>query len=310
MASWQAHVFDFLARVMIKRRMKGVRDIKKVRAALGGREAPIPADIRHREAMLGGVAGEWLEFGNGPAPVLLYLHGGGYVACSPRTHRPLTSAYAREGFRVYVPDYRLAPEHPYPAAVDDAEAVYDALLREHGGPIVVSGESAGGGLTLALLLRLREAGKTLPAAVAVFSPWTDLAITGKSVQENEKRDAMLWGPGARDGAAMYLNGADPMTPQASPLYADWEGMPPMLVHVGEREILRDDAVRLAQRARDAGVPVRLRVWPVVTHAWQIAYALVPEARASVSEAAGFLQGAYGVAAPRDVAALEPVFDNR
>lgn len=308
MASWQAHVLDLVVRLMIKRRMKGITDIKKVRAALGGREAPIPPDIRYREAHMGGVAGEWLEHAESGAPVLLYLHGGGYVACSPRTHRPLTAQYAREGFRVYVPDYRLAPEHPYPAAVDDAEAVYDALLRETGGPIVVSGESAGGGLTLALMQRLRAAGKPMPAAVALFSPWTDLAITGRSIQENAGREAMLWGPGASAGAALYLAGADPRDPQASPLYGDWEGAPPMLIHVGAREILRDDAVRMADVARAAGVPVRLRIWPVVIHAWQIAQGFLPEAAASITEAAAFLQGARAVAAARPPAEMVAMYD--
>ena len=291
MASWQAHLFDLVARLMIKRRMKTETDYLKVRAVLSGGSLPAPHGARFTAATLGGIAGEWAESDTPACGTLLYLHGGGYIACSPQTHRPVTGAYALAGFRVFAADYRLAPENPYPAAVNDAEAVYRALQAVTDGPIVISGESAGGGLCLALMLRLRAHGVALPAGAALFSPWTDLAGTGTTISSNEGREAMLWGPGVQQGAALYLGGADAHNPEASPLYGDMAGFPPLLIHVGDREILRDDATRLADRATAAGVHAQLQIWPVVSQAWQLAQSFMPEARQSVTQAAMFLHKA-------------------
>jgi acetyl esterase/lipase len=290
MASWQAHALDMLMRVQVKRRIRSVTDTKQARHILETIPLSTPAGVTFTTGEAGGVAGEWTEVpGAAGARTLLYLHGGGYFACSPKTHRPVTAAYAKRGFRVFTPDYRLAPEHPFPAAVEDARAAWDGLvaLGHPAHKLVVSGESAGGGLTMALLLDLRDAGQPLPAAAALFSPWTDLANTGGSVLSNVGREAMLWGPGLTLAAQAYLNGADPKTPLASPHYGDLTGLPPLLIHVGSREVLLDDGRRLAERARAAGVRVELRVWPVVTHAWQLA-AFVPEARESMRLASEFL----------------------
>ena len=295
MASWQAHALDAMIRVTVKRKLKNQADIESARAALGGSELPAPQTVSYTQDAVGGVIGEWITAPETPAdaPTLLYLHGGGYFACSPRTHRPLTAAFAHAGFRVYAPNYRKAPEHPFPAAIEDADKVFSALLAGGTPPgrIVAAGDSAGGGLTLALMLTLRDSGRTLPAAAALFSPWTDLAATGASVQENVKRDAMFWAPGIKTGAAFYLGDTDPQNPLASPLYAELAGLPPLLVHAGERELLRDDSTRLAERARAAGVHVELRVWDVVPHVWQLAQNFVPEARESVKLAAAFLHAA-------------------
>ncbi len=284
---------DALIRFTIKRKMRRQRDVASVRAALGRESLPVPNDVSYTPAEIGGLPGEWVRHPAAPAdaPTLLYLHGGGYIACTPRTHRQITAAYARRGFDVFVPDYRLAPEHPFPAAVEDAQAVFRGLVAS-GIPaarIAVSGDSAGGGLALALLLAQRDAGEAGPAGAALFSPWTDLAATGESIRTNEKRDAMLYGPGCARGAAIYLGDADPRTPLASPLHADLHGLPPLLIHVGDREILRDDSTRLAERARAAGVQVELRVWPVLPHVWQMAQHFVPEARESLGRAADFLR---------------------
>ena len=290
MASLQAHLTDLLFRVQIKRRLAGVTDIGTARAVLQGASMPAPTGASFQPATVGGVAGEWVRGEAGPdAPTLLYLHGGGYFACSPQTHRPITAAYARLGFAVFVPDYRLAPEHKFPAALEDAEAVWNGLLAlgHTAGSLSVSGESAGGGLTLALLLSLRDKGQALPAAAALFSPWTDLACTGQSITTNLKRDAMFWAPGLKEAAGFYVTDAERTAPLASPHYAELAGLPPLLIHVGERELLRDDSIRLADRARAADVEVDLRVWPVVPHAWQIVQ-FIPEARQSVRAAAEFL----------------------
>lgn len=296
MASWQAHAADALIRVTVKRALRGKPDIAQARAALGSGKLPPPPGIRFESGTLGGVACEFPRAEATPTGItLLYLHGGGYIACSPATHRPITGFYARAGFDVVAPDYRKAPEHPFPAAVDDAEAVYRTLLAR-GTPaerIVVSGDSAGGGLALALMLRLRERGLPLPAGAALFSPWTDLATTGESIRANAARDAMFPAEGFGAGAAFYLGGTDARAPLASPLYADPAGLPPLLIHVGEREMLRDDSTRFAARAREAGVAVALTVWDVVPHVWQLLPHFVPEARQSLREAAAFLIAAAG-----------------
>jgi len=239
-----------------------------------------------------GCLGEWVEVPGvaADAPVMLYLHGGGYVVCSPRTHRPITAFFAHAGFRVFCPDYRMAPEHPFPAAVDDALSSYEGLFSRDIRPsaIVVAGDSAGGGLTLALLIALRDRKRPLPAAAALLSPWTDLALTGKSFRKNARRDAYLSPDGALKTVELYLRGSDPRTPLASPLYADLHGMPPMIIHVGSREILRDDSIRLAERLHAAGPEVVLAVWPVVPHVWQIFNRILPEGRQSLAQMADFL----------------------
>jgi len=290
MASLQAHLAVWIIKWRIKRRLKTCREVSLARKILRPDPYKVPSSVRITGAQLGGVPGEWVE---GPSPgdlVLLYLHGGGYFACSAELYRPITVGFAREKFRVYAPDYRLAPENRFPAAVDDAAAVYRALL-ESGQPasrIVVAGDSAGGGLTLSLLLTLRAAGTPLPAAAALFSPWTDLAVTGDSVRTNAERCAMFHAAGIAPTARWYLGDADPKNPLASPLYADLSGLPPLLIHVGADEILRDDSTRLAEKARAGGVSVELKIWPVVPHAWQLAPHLIPEARQSLREASAFL----------------------
>jgi acetyl esterase/lipase len=290
-ASFQARLSVWIIKWRVKRRLKGVRDYRIARKILRPEPYKVPSTIQISPAHLSGVPGERLE---GPSPgntVLLYLHGGGYFACSAETHRPITVFFALKGFRVFAPDYRLAPENRFPAAVDDAIAYYRALLSAGFPPerIVVAGESAGGGLALSLMLALRSAGVPLPAAAALYSPWTDLAATGDSIRTNTDRCAMFHGPGVAFSARYYLGDTDPRNPLASPLYADLAGLPPLLIHVGADEVLRDDSTRLAERARAAGVPIALKIWPVVPHAWQLAPHLIPEARQSLRESAAFFR---------------------
>jgi len=311
MASWQAHALDAVLRVTVKRRMRGNTDLASVRAILESGQLPVPADVTFRPHWLAGIPSELVttQATAADAPVLLYLHGGGYFACSPRTHRPLTSWFAKAGFRVFAPEYRLAPEHPFPAAVEDAEAAYLALLDAGFGAesIVVAGDSAGGGLALALLMRLRDRKHRLPVAAALFSPWTDLAATGDSLRENARREAMFWAPGISHAAAAYLGARDPRIPLASPLYGDMRGLPPLSIDVGARETLRDDSTRFAARAREAGVRVTSRVWPVVPHVWQLAHHFVPEGRESLRNAAEFLhQAVRGAPACAPRLAIVPV----
>ena len=295
MASIQAHLAVWIIKWRVKRRLKGVRDYRRARQILKPERYKVPSSIRITPAQMGGVSGEWVEGPNSGEVVLLYLHGGGYFGCSAETHRPVTVAFARQGFRVFAPDYRLAPENKFPVAVDDAVAVYRALLSAEHSPqnIVVSGESAGGGLALSLMLALRAAGVPLPACAAVFSPWTDLAATGDSIRTNAGRCAMFSGADIAPSARYYLGDTDPRNPLASPLYADLSGLPPLLIHVGADEVLLDDSTRLAESARASGVPVELKIWPVVPHAWQLAPHLIPEARQSLRESGEFLRSHAG-----------------
>jgi acetyl esterase/lipase len=293
MASWQAHLSVRIVKWRVKRKLRRIRDYQVARKILRPAPYTVPATVRISPTQVGGVSGEWVEgTGSAAKSILLYFHGGGYFGCSAASHRPISVGFALQGFRVFSADYRLAPENPFPAAVDDAVAAYRGLLAEGNAAqsIAVVGDSAGGGLAIALLLALREARIPLPAGAAVFSPWTDLAATGESIRTNAARCAMFHGPDIGLSARYYLGDADPRNPLASPLYADFTGLPPLLVHVGADEVLRDDSTRLAERARAAGVRVELKVWPVVPHAWQLAPQKIPEARQSLRESAAFLHG--------------------
>ncbi len=297
MASWQAHMITWFLRVQVKRKLRGQTDILKARANLAAIKHAIPKGVSAQRRTIGGIEGEWLTGKPGGAGgTLLYLHGGGYFACSTLTHRPITAGFALRGLQVFAPEYRLAPEHPFPAAIDDAVAAYRGLLASGipAGELTIAGDSAGGGLTLAALLSLRDAGDPLPAAAMLFSPWTDLAGTGESLVSNDKRDAMFNGDGIATAALPYLAGADPRNPLASPLYAELHGLPPLLIHAGSYEVLLDDSTRLAARARAAGTQVTLRTWPVVPHVWPL-FTFLPEARESLDAAARFLVEACQVA---------------
>jgi len=224
--------------------------------------------------------------------VILFLHGGGYCIGSLNTHRSFVARLAEASATSAVSiDYRLAPEHTFPAAVDDAMAAYRALVRDGCAPrrIAIAGDSAGGGLTLATLAALRDAGDPLPAAGVCLSPWIDLANTGGSIVSQAPHDPMLE-PWELDAfARRYLGDCDPRNSLASPLYADYRGFPPLLVHVGGAEILRDDSTRLAQRARGAGVDVAFKLEPEMVHVWHFFAAIMPEGEAALREVGVYLR---------------------
>ena len=288
--SWQARAASWVIRHRVKPQLGDLSDIARVRRVFN-QTLPAPGGVTFLQDVVGGVPGEWVQVATGepPATTLLYLHGGGFVGCSPRTHRPITAALALQGLRVFVPDYRLAPEHPFPAAVHDVQAVYRALRGPaRGRRLVVAGDSAGGNLALGLLLALRDAGDLLPDAAALFSPALDLTGGSPSITRNAARDAMFHGPDLQNLLQPYLQGADPAQPLASPLLGNLRGLPPLLVHVGEGEALRDDSLRLAARAREVGVRVELQVFAGVPHVWQTLHRL-PEARQSIAAAGRFLR---------------------
>ena len=229
---------------------------------------------------------------------ILYLHGGGHVAGSPKIYRDFSwriAAAARA--RVLMTYHRLAPEHPYPAAIEDAADAYRALVAGGADPraMALMGESAGGGLVLGVLLKLRDEGTPLPAAAVTISPWTDLALSGSSYGQNDDADPMLSRADSVGLASCYLGGTDPRTPYASPIYGDPTGLPPTLIQVGSDEILLDDSVQMAARMRAAGCAVELEVWPRMPHAWHVWARVMPEARAAIARIGAFVQDKWRVA---------------
>jgi epsilon-lactone hydrolase len=225
---------------------------------------------------------------------ILFLHGGGYVTGSPALYRHILWRFAAAArARVAAIDYRLAPEHPFPAALDDAVAGWQGLLAEGADPrrCAVMGDSAGGGLALALLLRLRDMSAPLPGAAVAISPWTDLAMTGTSLGRNATSDPMENPDDVPFLARCYLGEADPMTPYASPLYGNPRGLPPTLIQVGGDEILLDDSVRMAQRMQAAGCKVELEVWPRMPHVWHAFAPIMPEARRAIARIGAFVLAA-------------------
>ena len=300
--SLMARAAALFCRVYLKRPLMGKRlDVPLARRRLeapGQLPAFLPRGLRVERSTEPLLKGEWLiPEDTAPNRTLLYLHGGGYFACTPQTYRPVTSSYALAGFKTFAPDYRLAPEHPFPAGIEDAIAAYRGLLESHAPQqIVVSGDSAGGGLCMALLLSLRERGIPMPAAAVLFSPFVDLAATGESARINSARCAMFDSESFGRAAGYYVGQGDRRAPLASPLYADLRGMPPLLIHVGADETLLDDSRRLAESAQRAGVKVELKVWPVVPHVWQLFQQWIPEGRSSLREAGMFFAREVNVAA--------------
>ena len=263
---------------------------------------PLPDDITVTPGELGGVPTVTVVTpGSDLSTLVLYFHGGAYVLGSAADSVGLAADVSRRvGARAISVDYRLAPEHPYPAAVEDAVAAYRALLEDEGVPssaIVFVGESAGGGLVAATLVALKEAGLPQPAGAAVFSPWVDLTVSGESATGKAAVDPALTPEALRARARDYLGAADPTAPTASPIFADLTGLAPLLIQVGSHEILLDDAVRLAARAGAGDVPVQLQVWPEVPHVFQGFAAMLDEAGAALDSAAAFIRAAW--AAPRD-----------
>ena len=271
----------------------GGASIEEQRAAmeamLSGLE--LPENVTVNEVRVGDMMADWVAMPNSAnSRVVLYLHGGGYVMGSRRTHRELASRIAREAAaRVLVLEYRLAPEHPFPAAVDDATAGY-RWLRKQGisaSSIAIAGDSAGGGLTLATLLALRDAGEALPACAVCMSPWADLEGTGASAQPGGADDPMIPVAALRDMGKIYA-GDSLRNPLAAPLYGNFKGLPPLLIQVGTREVLLDDSTRVADKARAAGVTVRLEVEEGAPHVWQ-ATPHLPEAIDAVKRIGVFVR---------------------
>ncbi len=265
---------------------------RRARMDASGGFSPLPEGHVFEIGTLGGMPVERHHpKGADPSRVLLYLHGGAYCIGSPISHRPLAARLAHEaGCLAVVPDYRLAPEHVFPAAVDDGLASYRALLEEGFAPerIVIAGDSAGGGLTLATVLAAREAGLPLPAGLFVISPWSDLTSSGPSYAAKAATDPMISAEGLEQSIAAYLGDQSPEHILASPNRGDYTGLPPILIQVGSEEVLLSDSIGLAERAAMAGTEVRLEVWPEMIHVWHAFYSVLEPARQAITGAADWI----------------------
>jgi acetyl esterase/lipase len=268
--------------------------IDEQRAAINGMSAmsPLPADVVTEKVDADGVPAEWTAAPGADADrVVMYVHGGGYVIGSLDSHRELVARIARAaGSRALAVDYRLAPEHPFPAAVDDAVTAYRWLLAQGVAAkrIVIAGDSAGGGLTLATLLAIRDQDIARPAGGVCLSPWVDLEGTGESMTTRDALDPMVHKDGLLETAAHYLGGADARTPLAAPLHAELAGLPPLLIQVGTSETLFDDSTRIAAKARAAGVDVTLEEYDELFHVFQV-FAMLPEAREATDRIGAFVR---------------------
>jgi acetyl esterase/lipase len=282
-------------RIISERVSKEAQPVEKMRAEFeaNAKMFRVAEDIRCQSLLIGELRAEWVSPPEAADDrVLLYLHGGGYVMGSIDTHREMVSRISRAATaRGLIVEYRLAPEHLYPAAVEDAISSYIWLLGEACNPrrTVIAGDSAGAGLTMATLVSLRDKGYPLPAASVCLSPWVDLEGMGESMVTKADVDPIIQREGILFMARAYLGGTDPRTPLAAPLYAGLKGLPPMLIQVGTSEILLEDAKRLASRAKEADVEVILEIWDEMFHVWHFFASLLPEGREAIDHIGRFIR---------------------
>jgi acetyl esterase/lipase len=285
--SIQAKILKQSLRFMLSNWLNA-ENIKESRAAMEklSSRMKLPPDVIRNPVNIDNVPGEWITLSEiQEDQVFLYLHGGGYIVGSVNTHRALVTRIIRAaGMRSLAIDYRLAPEHPFPAALEDATKAYRWLLAEGYPPekIIIAGDSAGGGLTLATLVSLRDAGDPLPAGAVCLSPWTDLAGTGDSINTKVKADPFLTPDEDHKTARLYADGHDLKHPLISPLYANLNELPPLLIQVGSDEILLDDSICFVKRAQEMGVEVTLEVWDGMIHVFQAFAMILPEGRKAIS----------------------------
>jgi acetyl esterase/lipase len=272
---------------------QSIAELRAMYDGMGG-QFPTAADVTLEAVSANGVPGEWSRTpGAATDAALLYLHGGGYVIGSIASHRHLASELGRAaGIASLAIDYRMAPENPFPAAVDDALAAYRWLLDQGlaAKRIAVAGDSAGGGLTVALLLAIKAAHLPQPACAVPISPWVDMAATGGTMDSKAASDPMVQRQALLDWAGLYLGTTAATHPLASPIHADLSGIAPLFIQVGSEETLLDDAIMLAARAGHAQVPVTLEIAPEMIHVWHFFHPMLGEARSAVAAAGGFIRG--------------------
>ena len=294
--SLQAKVVKRLVRLQFSGWSEGSIEEQRARHERSTRWNRLPADVHCKPVSADGVAAEWIEAPGADLGVILYLHGGAYALGSIDTYREFVARMARATSMVGLAiNYRLAPEHPFPAALEDATAAYGWLLAQGVDPsrIIIAGDSAGGGLALAALVVLRDTGNPLPAGAVCLSPWTDLTLSGASIQSNADVDCILDADSLEVYAKLYAGEGDLASPLISPVFADLSDLPPLLIQVGTDEILLDDARRCAARARQMGVDVTLEIWDEMFHVFQLV-ALLPETKKAAGHITEFVSQNLGI----------------
>jgi monoterpene epsilon-lactone hydrolase len=265
----------------------------RVDADARGKALGLPSDVTVRPVTANGVRAEWTSTPEAdPSSAILYLHGGGYAICSLESHRHLVAEVGRSASaRTLALDYRLAPEHPFPAAVEDTVAAYRYLLDSGFKPnrIALAGDSAGGGLTVGAMLAIREAGLPLPACGWCISPWVDMQALGESFIDRADTDPTVQKATILMMAAWYIGSADPRHPHAAPIYGDLRGLPPLLIQVGAAETLLDDSLALARAAGKADVVVDLQIWPEMIHIWHLYFPMLSAGRRAIASGGSFVR---------------------
>lgn len=295
--SIRASLVSFIIRRTIKKQF-ATGELEDIRRQVERPTGKLPVGVNVEPVDADGVDAEWVSGSadSNDDGIILYLHGGAYVFGTPESYRNLTSRIAREtGMKVLVVDYRLAPEHPFPAAVDDATVAYKWLLAQDHAPerIIVMGDSAGGGLATALMVNLKNLGLSLPGAAVLMSPWCDLSLSGASMQLNEKADVMLSADSLSRFAGDYLVDTNPRAPLASPLFADLSAFPPTLVIVSSSEVLLSDSETLVEKINTTGGQARLSVWKNMPHVFPMLAGTVPEATQAIVEIGSFVRDQFG-----------------
>lgn len=295
MPSMRSHLARLLIQLSVPKRDKRNQPVTRLRRRMERfMSAGPPLKVQTESVSADGVPGEWVIPGNAKVdagPILYYLHGGGYIAGSIKSHRRFVARLVEKlGIRGFHIDYRLAPEYPFPAAVEDCFTAYQWLLRNNASSasMVIGGESAGGAFVMTTSLRARERGLSLPAAGFCLSPHVDFDYQSESIASREKQELYLTYDDLDWGREVYVRSHDPRSPMLSPIYADLRGLPPMLIQAADFELFRDDAIRLAARAREAGVDVELKIWGGLWHAFQL-FPGIPESRQAVEEVCEFVK---------------------
>lgn len=292
--SIQNHLIRYTIRKRINKRLMATLPIKLHRKGIEsfGKMAKMPDGITLEQTSCDGVPAEWaVPINLITRGVVLYLHGGAYVMGSPKSHRNLSANIALASkTKVLTIDYRLAPEHPFPGAVEDAAKAYRWLLKKGFNPqkIVIAGDSAGGGLTIATILKLRELKLPLPGAAVCLSPWFDLEGLGESVQKLNQSDPMIDVEALRVFAKYYVTDEHLRNPLAAPLYADLKGLPPIYIQVSTSELLYDDTLRFEKKAKEAGIELKIDTWQKTVHVWQLFGSLLPEAGQAIKKIGAYV----------------------
>ena len=288
---------EFVLNILKENRAKAIKNrVEDGRAGLEelAKMVKVPKDVKCEPLDVAGIPAEWISAPEAKDDnIIFYLHGGGYISGSLNSHRELMSRISRAAkARVLIIDYRLAPEHPFPAAIEDAYSAYRWLIEDqkvNPNNLIIAGDSAGGGLTLATLLNLRDKGIALPAAAVALSPWTDLGLTSESYKKNARMDVTVPVDGLMFDSQLYLGETDYTNPLASPLYGNLKDLPPMLLMVGTAEILLDDSVNFAKKAKEAGVEVILDIWDDMPHVFPAYAAFAPEGQEAIEKIGEFMK---------------------